>query len=45
MIASLSEVIKPLLILAGGAFFVLLIVALLLPMYELVRQASVAPMQ
>jgi general secretion pathway protein F/type IV pilus assembly protein PilC len=43
LIGSLSEVIKPLIILAAGAFFILLIVALLLPIYELVRQASMAP--
>lgn len=45
LIASLSEIIKPLIILAAGAFFVLLIVALLLPMYQLVREASMAPMR
>ncbi|MEN6585235.1 MAG: type II secretion system F family protein [Sulfuricella sp.] len=44
LIASLSEIIKPVMILAAGAFFILLIVALLLPIYELVRQASLAPM-
>jgi type II secretory pathway component PulF len=44
LIASLSEIIKPLIILAAGAFFILLVVALLLPIYELVRQMSVAPM-
>lgn len=45
LIASLSEIIKPIMILAAGAFFLLLVVALLLPIYELVRQASLAPMQ
>lgn len=45
LIASLSEIIKPLVILAAGAFFILLVVALLLPMYELVREASLAPMR
>ena len=45
VIASLSEIIKPLLILAAGAFLLLLVVALLLPVYDLVRQASLAPMQ
>lgn len=44
LIASLSEVIKPLIILLAGLFFVLLIVALLLPIYDLVRQASMANM-
>lgn len=44
LIASLSEIIKPLIILAAGAFFIVLVVALLLPIYELVRQMSVAPM-
>jgi general secretion pathway protein F/type IV pilus assembly protein PilC len=44
LIASLSEIIKPVIILAAGAFFVLLVVALLLPMYDLIRQASLAPM-
>lgn len=43
LIASLSEIIKPVIILAAGAFFVLLVVALLLPMYDLIRQASLAP--
>jgi type II secretory pathway component PulF len=45
LIASLSEVIKPLIILLAGLFFILLIVALLLPIYDLVRQASTASMQ
>ena len=45
LIASLSEIIKPVLILAAGAFLLLLVVALLLPVYDLVRQASLAPMQ
>lgn len=45
LIASLSEIIKPVMILAAGAFFILLVVALLLPIYELIRQASLAPMR
>ena len=45
LIASLSEIIKPLIILLAGLFFILLIVALLLPIYDLVRQASTANMQ
>lgn len=45
LIASLSEIIKPLIILLAGLFFILLIVALLLPIYDLVRQASTASMQ
>lgn len=44
LIASLSEVIKPLIILIAGVFFLLLVVALLLPIYELVRQAALLPM-
>ena len=44
LIGTLSEVIKPVIILVAGAFFLLLVVALLLPIYDLVRQASLAPM-
>lgn len=44
LIASLSEVIKPVIILMAGLFFILLIVALLLPIYDLVRQASLMNM-
>jgi general secretion pathway protein F/type IV pilus assembly protein PilC len=39
LIANISEVIKPLVILLAGGMFTLLIVALLLPVYDLVRQA------
>jgi general secretion pathway protein F/type IV pilus assembly protein PilC len=45
VIDSLSEIIKPLIILVAGAFLILLVVALLLPVYDLIRQASLAPMQ
>ncbi|MFZ6818297.1 type II secretion system F family protein [Undibacterium sp. Ji22W] len=44
LIASLSEIIKPVIILMAGLFFILLIVALLLPIYDLVRQASLMNM-
>ena len=44
LIGTLSEIIKPVVILVAGAFFLLLVVALLLPIYDLVRQASLAPM-
>ena len=44
LIATLSEVIKPAIILLAGGFFLLLVVALLVPIYDLVRQASLAPM-
>jgi general secretion pathway protein F/type IV pilus assembly protein PilC len=44
LIATLSEVIKPMVILVAGAFFLMLVVALLLPIYTLVQQASLAPM-
>jgi general secretion pathway protein F/type IV pilus assembly protein PilC len=38
VIASLSEIIKPVIILAAGAFFIFVIVALLLPVYDLIGQ-------
>lgn len=44
LIETISEVIKPLVILLAGAFFLLLVVALLLPIYELVGQAMAGPM-
>lgn len=44
LIGTLSEIIKPVVILVAGTFFLLLVVALLLPIYDLVRQASLAPM-
>lgn len=39
LIGALSEIIKPMIILVAGAFFILIIMALLLPIYDLVRQA------
>ncbi len=39
VVKSLSEIIKPLLILIAGGMFIFLIVALLLPIYDLVRQS------
>ncbi|MBS7456800.1 type II secretion system F family protein [Coralloluteibacterium stylophorae] len=39
LIANLSEVIKPVVVLLAGGMFILLIVALLLPVYDLVKQA------
>lgn len=39
VVSSLSEIIKPALILIAGALFIFLIVALLLPIYDLVRQS------
>lgn len=42
LIGSLSEILKPLIILVAGALFLLLVGALLLPVYDLVRQAVTA---
>ncbi|MCA1788325.1 MAG: type II secretion system F family protein [Thioalkalivibrio sp.] len=39
VIASISEILKPLIILVAGGLFFFLIVALLLPIYDLIRQA------
>ena len=39
VVRSLAEIIKPALILTAGALFIFLIVALLLPIYDLVRQS------
>jgi general secretion pathway protein F/type IV pilus assembly protein PilC len=39
LIKSLFELIKPLVILVAGALFLFLVVALLLPVYDLVRQS------
>ncbi|PTD97618.1 type II secretion system F family protein [Pseudothauera lacus] len=44
VIESLAEIIKPAVILFAGAIFLLMVVALLLPVYDLVRQAVTAPM-
>lgn len=40
---TLAEVIKPLVVVVAGGVFLLLIVALLLPVYDLVRQAMAGP--
>jgi general secretion pathway protein F/type IV pilus assembly protein PilC len=39
VVASLAEVIKPAVILLAGAFFIFIVVALLLPVYDLIRQS------
>ncbi|WP_018717534.1 type II secretion system F family protein [Arhodomonas aquaeolei] len=39
VIASLSEIIKPAIILVAGALFFVLVLALLIPIYDLIRQA------
>lgn len=39
VVKSLSEIIKPIIILMAGALFLFLIVALLLPVYDLIRQS------
>lgn len=43
LITNLSEIIKPLVVLLAGGMFILLIVALLLPVYDLVKQAMSRP--
>ncbi|MET0328477.1 MAG: type II secretion system F family protein [Luteimonas sp.] len=43
LITNLSEVIKPVVVLLAGGMFVFLIVALLLPVYDLVKQAIASP--
>lgn len=43
LITNLSEIIKPVVVLLAGGMFVLLIVALLLPVYDLVKQAMSGP--
>ncbi|MDH5821601.1 type II secretion system F family protein [Luteimonas sp. RD2P54] len=43
LIANLSEIIKPVVVMLAGGMFVLLIVALLLPVYDLVQQAMSSP--
>lgn len=40
LVRTLSEILKPVLILIAGGMFIFLVVALLLPIYDLVRQAS-----
>lgn len=44
VIASLGEIIKPLIILLAGGLFILLVVSMLLPVYDLVRQAMNGPL-
>ena len=39
VVSTLSEIIKPALILLAGGLFIFMIVALLLPIYDLVRQS------
>ena len=39
VIASLSEIIKPVIILIAGGLFFVLVIALLIPIYDLIRQA------
>ncbi|MDC7805926.1 type II secretion system F family protein [Luteimonas sp BLCC-B24] len=43
LITNLSEIIKPVVVLLAGGMFVFLIVALLLPVYDLVQQAINSP--
>jgi general secretion pathway protein F/type IV pilus assembly protein PilC len=43
LITNLSEIIKPVVVLLAGGMFVFLIVALLLPVYDLVQQAITGP--
>lgn len=43
LITNLSEIIKPVVVLFAGGMFVFLIIALLLPVYDLVRQAINSP--
>lgn len=43
LITNLSEIIKPVVVLFGGGMFVFLIVALLLPVYDLVQKAITSP--
>ena len=40
---SLGEIIRPLVILIAGALFIVMIIALLLPVYQLVKQAMAIP--
>jgi general secretion pathway protein F/type IV pilus assembly protein PilC len=39
LVKSLAEILKPVIILVAGGLFLFLIVALLLPVYDLVRQS------
>lgn len=42
LIDNLSEILKPLIVVVAGGFFIFLIAALLLPVYDLVRQTMAA---
>jgi general secretion pathway protein F/type IV pilus assembly protein PilC len=44
LVASLGEVLKPAIIIVAGGVFLFLIVALLLPIYDLVRQTVTTSM-
>jgi len=44
VIASLAEIIKPAVILLAGGLFILLVVSMLLPVYDLVKQAMNNPL-
>ncbi|WP_439590399.1 type II secretion system F family protein [Hydrogenophaga sp.] len=43
-VAVIAEIIKPLVVVIAGGVFLVLIIALLLPVYDLVRQAMARPM-
>jgi Type II secretory pathway, component PulF len=43
LIASLSEIIKPAVILLAGVLFIFIVVVLLLPVYDLIRQSMAMP--
>jgi len=45
VVSTLGEIIKPAVILIAGGLFLFLIVALLLPVYDLVRQTVATSMQ
>jgi type II secretory pathway component PulF len=42
MVAKMSEIIKPLVVVVAGGFFIFMIVALLLPIYDLIKQTMAA---
>ncbi len=44
LIESLGEIIKPAVVLVAGGIFMLLIVSLLLPIYDLIKQVATSPM-
>src|SRR5690606_13957368 len=43
-VATIAEIIKPLVVVVAGGMFLVLLIALLLPVYDLVRQAMARPM-